>query len=324
MAPALREEERPAMLSLVIPVYKNEGSLPALLTELAALSERISCEAVFVVDGSPDRSFEYLRDHVSEHRLRWQILALSRNFGSFSAITAGMAAGQGEFFSFLAADLQEPPALIEDFHRILTNGEADVVFGRRAGRDDPLQSRLLSHAFWTLYRKLVNGDIPDGGVDIFACNRAVRDSIVSLHEQNTSLVGLLFWVGFRRAFVDYRRRERQHGRSGWTFRRKLNYFLNSFFSFTSLPITFLSTLGVLGMSISALLALIVLAARLSGGIAVPGYTATVLTVIFFGGLNSLGLGILGEYVWRSFQNSQGRPNYLVRMSLSGNQREQSH
>lgn len=311
------------LLTIVVPVYRNRATLPALLDVLAGIAQRIPCEFVFVVDGSPDTSFEFLREELPRRPFASQLLLLSRNFGSFAAIAAGMAAGRGELFSFLAADLQEPPELVLESYRLLASGEKDIVFGNRIGREDSVSSRLFSAGFWWLYRRLVNRDIPPGGVDIFSCTRAVRDAVLQLQEQGSSLVGLLFWVGFRRGFVDYARRRRTEGKSGWSFSKRLNYFLDSFFSFTSLPIKCLTGLGVLGILASVGFGAVVLFARLSGYITVPGYSATILTVIFFGGLNSLGLGIIGEYVWRGFRNTQRRPAYIVSCRLAGDGRPPS-
>lgn len=146
---------------------------------------------------------------------------------------------------------------------------------------------------------------------MFACTREFRDRLLSLPESNTSLVGLIFWLGFRRAEVPYVRLPRKHGRSAWSLRRRFKYLLDSALAFSDLPIKLMETTGLLGMFISLNLGAAVIWAKATGRIQVPGYAATVLTVMFFGGLNSFSLGLLGEYVWRSFENSKGRPGYIV-------------
>jgi hypothetical protein len=197
------------------------------------------------------------------------------------------------------------------------------VVGIRAGRSDPLPARLASVAFWWLYRRLVQSEVPPGGVDVFGCNATFRQHLLALRERNTTLVGLVFWLGFRRAEVSYVRGERRHGRSAWSLGRRIRYLLDSGFAFSDLPVRLMSLAGVIGMLLSVVLAAIVFFARLRGEIPVPGYTATVLTVMFFGGLNSLGIGILGEYIWRTFENSKGRPTYVVAASheFSGSNRQ---
>jgi len=301
------------MLSLVIPVYRNAENLPRLFTELEQLASRlpVALEVVFVVDGSPDASIDILRSRLSGWPVRSQLLELSRNVGSFAAIAAGLAAGRGDYFAVMAADMQEPPELIVEFDRRLRSGSCDVVLGTRATRADPLLSRLGSGLFWWAYRRWVQREIPKGGVDIFGCSRQVRDEVRELKEGNSSLIGLLFWVGFRRELVAYHRRPRPSGRSAWTLTKKLRYLSDSVFNFTDLPVRLLFRIGSFGTLASIVGGAIILLAKLSGQITIPGYTATTLIVVFFGTLNCLGLGIIGGYVWRTLENTKGRPNYLI-------------
>jgi polyisoprenyl-phosphate glycosyltransferase len=301
------------MFSLIIPVYRNEGSIPALMEALEELNQSLAgdLEAVLVVDGSPDRSLELLTAALPQATFLSQLLVLSRNFGSFSAITAGLARARGSLFAIMAADLQEPLELILEMRNQLETGQYDVVVGTRAKREDPLVNRVLSVCFWKLYRILVQREIPSGGVDVFGCTREFREHLLVLRESNTTLVGLIFWLGFRRGEVSYHRKARQHGKSAWSFARKLRYLLDSAFAFSDLPVRLLSFVGILGIILSVVLTIVVIFAKWSGEIAVPGYSATALLIIFFGGLNSLGLGLIGEYVWRTFENTKGRPAYLV-------------
>lgn len=301
------------MFSLIIPVYRNEGSIPSLVETLEELNSRMAgdLEAVLVVDGSPDRSLELLTEALPKAAFSSQLLILARNFGPFPAITAGLANARGSLFATMAADLQDPPELVEQIRHKLETGEYDVVVGTRARRKDPLVSRMLAATFWKLYKLLVQREIPSGGVDVFGCTREFREHLLALPERNTMLVGLIIWLGFRRGEVSYSRRPRQHGQSAWSFTRKLRYLLDSTFAFSDLPVRLLSLVGLLGIMLSVLLASIVVFAKLSGRIALPGYSATVLLVMFFGGLNSLGLGVIGEYVWRTFENTKGRPAYVI-------------
>jgi glycosyltransferase involved in cell wall biosynthesis len=268
-------------------------------------------EAVFVIDGSPDRSFELLAEALPGASFAAKLIAHSRNFGSFAAIRTGLCACSGDYMAAWAADLQEPPSLMLDFVAKLAGDDCDVVVGTRASRTDPAFSRFASSLFWRLYRSLINRDIPSGGVDVFGCNRRFRDELVRLPETNSSLVGLIFWLGFRRAEVRYDRQPRQHGKSAWSLRRKLDYLLDSVFSFTDRPVKILIALGLIGVLLALVMGAVVIAARLVGDIELPGYAATVLIVLFFGGLNALGLGIVGTYAWRGYENTKGRPLALV-------------
>jgi len=299
--------------SLVIPVYNNADTLPRLLPACEGLWVQLArdLEVVFVVDGSPDASYRLLKEQLPNVRFASRLALLSRNFGSFSAIREGLRAANGRYFAVMAADLQEPPELVLSFFRALSEEPVDLVLGTRTSRADPLLSRLLSSLFWWVYRTVIEPQMPRGGVDVFGCNREFRDRLLALPESNSSLVGLLFWLGYRRKLISYARQPRLTGKSGWTFKKKLKYLFDSLFAFSDLPIRLLAFFGGLGLVASALVSVIVLIAKLLGLVAVPGYAATVLIVAFFSALNSFGLGVIGSYVWRTFENTKGRPLAIV-------------
>jgi len=306
------------MLSLVIPVYKNEANLVRLFSELEALAARLPgpLEVVFVVDGSPDASLQILRDRLPSWPVRSQLVALSRNFGSFPAIAAGLHYGRGQYFAAIAADLQEPPELVLEFYRLLKEDEADVVFGHRTGRADGWFSQVASGGFWWLYRQFVVKDMPPSGIDVFGCTRQVRDRLVELKEVNTNLIALLLWLGFRRAFVPYERRPRREGRSAWTIPKKFRYAIDSVLSFTDLPIKALLALGLLGTTAACLAGVTVFVEWLTGDTPVHGYTSLMLVISFFGGLTALGLGIIGQYLWLALQDARARPAFVVKSAWS--------
>jgi len=305
------------MLSIVIPVYRNEESIHELIealnkvTNIALRGHHEKTEVVFVVDGSPDNCHQLLEQTLCRAAFSSKLLLHSRNFGSFAAIRTGLLAASGDYFAVLAADLQEPPELVLAFLDKLKNDACDVVVGCRENRDDPTFSRIASNTFWRLYKKFVIPEIPEKGVDIFGCNKTFRDHLVSFEEANTSLIGLIFWLGFKRTYINYTRVARKHGESAWTLKKKINYLFDSIFSFTDMPIRVLTLFGILGIGISTLFAFIIVIAKIFGSIVVPGYAATVLTIMFFGGINSLGLGIVGAYSWRTFENTKRRPLAVV-------------
>jgi glycosyltransferase involved in cell wall biosynthesis len=301
-------------LSLVVPVYKNAASIPALLDAIAGIARRVpgELEAVFVVDGSPDDSHPLLTRLLPDAPFRSVLVELSRNFGSFGAIRQGLLVASGDQFAVMAADLQEPPELIEEFFKILVSGAADVVLGERVGRADPRMTRASSDLYWRSYRRLVQKEMPPGGVDVFGCNKAVRDALLSMNESHSSLVGLLVWSGFQRATVPYERREREHGKSSWTFRKRVSYMLDSAFSFTDLPIRILLVSGFVGIALMLLASIAVLFGWFLDVIEVPGYTPLILAVLNSAALVVFSLGILGSYLWRTYENTKGRPLVLVR------------
>lgn len=300
--------------SLVVPVYGNESTIDDLVAAIGGIAARLDgpFEAVFVVDGSRDASAERLAAALPGQPYESSIVSLSRNFGSFPATRAGLEIARGEYLAVMAADLQEPPELIDEFFRILVADEADIVVGERTGRDDPLAGRVSSSLFWWVFRRVVQPEMPAGGVDVFGCSRAVGTALLGMTEANSSLVGQLIWMGFRRTSVPYERRARPSGSSAWTFSKKARYMADSIFSFTDLPIRLLLGTGVLGTIGTLLASLFVLIGWATNHIEVPGYTPLMLVVLFSTGAILSGLGIIGSYVWRTYENTKQRPITLVR------------
>ena len=301
------------LYSLVIPVYKNADSLEIILNQVKKINKNLNnkLEVLFIVDGSPDLSEEFLMQNLTNTTIKSKLIVLSRNFGSFSAIIAGIKIASGEYFAVMAADLQDPPEIIIKFFKILSKKKTDIILGVRSSREDPLLTKLFSNIFWSFYRKFVQKEMPKGGVDIFGFNKKFRDQLITLDEKNTSLVGLIFWLGFKRSFIKYKRLKRRFGKSSWTFEKKYNYFLDSIFSFSELPIRFIQAIGAIGLVFSISVGSLVLIAKTFGQINVPGYTATVLLIMFFGFLNILSISIVAGYVYRAYENTKNRPKYVV-------------
>ncbi len=303
----------PISHTLIIPIYRNQEFLPEVLQAVRQIADQTTgeLEAIFVIDGSPDNSEAWLCEHLPAFTVATQLIALSRNFGSFTAVRTGLAAARGDFIAVMAADLQEPPELVVEFFKSLAQGH-DVAIGTRSARDDPAVSQLSARLYWRLYRFLVQPEIPASGVDVFAVSRRARDALLQLDEAHSSLIAQLFWIGFSRVQVPYQRRARKYGSSGWTWRKKAAYLLDSVFSFTAIPITLLMIIGFAGTVGFMLLGVALLGARLLHLVVVPGYTAIMVTLLFSASLILLGLGIVGSYVWRAYENTKRRPLGLVR------------
>lgn len=297
------------MMSLIIPVYRNEESILDLVDVIRTLNQKLKneLEAVFVVDGSPDGCFELLQKTLPSQKFRSKVILLSRNFGAFMAIRTGLQFSTGKYFAVMAADLQEPPELVLEMAHILKNEPVDVVVGARENRADPILSRITSRIFWNFYRRYVVPEIPPGGVDIFACNQIFRDKLLTLDERHSSLIAQIFWLGFRRKCISYIRQKRQHGKSAWTFRKKMHYMMDSVFSFTDLPIRLLIKIGAGGSIVAGIFGIVIIIAKMYDMIKVPGYTMIMLTIIFSGCCNLLALGIVGSYAWRTYENTKNRP-----------------
>lgn len=311
-----------SMFSLIIPVYKNEGSIEALLEAIKTLSTKLDnpLEVVFVIDGSPDKSFEKLSKNLGKYvsNYKSKLICLSKNFGAIAAVKAGLAQASGKYFAVMAADLQEPIELIQSFFKTLATEDIDIVFGTRTRRNDPAISKFLASMYWKLYKKFIIKEMPAGGVDIFGCNLLVRDQIIKLDEAHSSLVGLLMWVGFRRKHIDYVRLARQHGKSAWTFSKKLKYLSNSIFAFSNLPIRIITMLGVFATAMAVIWSAIIIYNKLFDHILVPGYAATLLAIVFFTGINMFSLGLVGSYVWRTYENSKMRPQHIIMLEKEFN------
>lgn len=298
--------------SLIIPVFRNEENVSTLLAALEELAQKVQAlEVVFVVDGSPDRSAEALAKGLTRASYAWQLIELSRNFGSFAAIRQGLALASGRYFAVMAADLQEPPCLIQRFFIELNKGDWDLIVGVRASRADPPVAKFLSQLYWRLYRIFVMREVPAGGVDVFGCNQAFREALLNLEERSSFLIGQLFWLGFRRHEIEYERLARKAGKSAWKFQRRLRYMLDSVFAFSDLPISLLLWLGALGTVAAGTSTVVVTSAWMLGLIKVRGYMPIMLAILFFGSLLVFGQGIIGCYVWRIAENTKKRPLSII-------------
>ena len=306
------EPDKDIQFSLVVPIFKNEQNIPDLLDAVARLAAGLQgFEFIAVIDGSPDHSAKLLAEALNVAPYRWQLIELSRNFGSFAAIRQGLALARGKYLAVMAADLQEPPELICDFFALLSADQCDVAVGVRVARADSLATSFGSKLYWRLYRMAVMRSIPAGGVDVFACNRRFVTALLELEESNSFLVGQLFWVGFRRVEVPYERRARVVGRSAWDFRKRVKYMLDSIFAFSDLPIMLLLWGGAVGAVVSVLVSFAVIVSWLMGFIDVRGYAPTILAIMFFGSLMVLGQGLVGCYIWRVFENTKKRPLSII-------------
>lgn len=298
--------------SIIVPVYNNEETVCALIDRLNDLSQAFASQlqVIFVIDGSPDQTYAKLKEHITRRTFDAEIIQLSRNFGPYNAIRMGLQAARGPYFATMAADLQEPAELCVKFFETLRAGDADIVIGQRIGREDPFTKKVLANCFWGIYRKFIQKSMPRYGMDMFGCTTQVRDTILQMDEANSSLYGLVVWLGFRRKDIPYMRLKRHSGKSGFSFGRSLRYMLDSIFSFTDLPITFLLVTGIAGSFLSLFFGVYVLIMRLLGYIPTAGYTPIILSITFSTSLLLLGLGIIGMYVWRTFENTKRRPLFI--------------
>jgi glycosyltransferase involved in cell wall biosynthesis len=300
-------------VSIVVPVYKNEGSIEHLLNRISEVSTAVtgSVEAVFVVDGSPDKSLEVLRSSLPRDGFDAKVLLLSRNFGAFSAIRAGLREARGEATVVMAADLQEPTSLILDMLGIVQRDEADVAVGVRQSRKDGVVSRTLSAVFWKVFNRVSSLELPRGGVDIFALSRSARETLNSFEESSTSLIGLIYWMGFRRQEVPYHRVERQVGKSSWSLQKRINYAKDSITAFSEFPLSVFLWSGVIGAVVSLVFALIGAFQYMFTSDHQSQREITAIGLLFVASYLMAGLGIIGTYLWRLAENVRNRPDSIT-------------
>ena len=261
-------------------------------------------------DGSGDASYEVLCQFTQADP-RARIIKLSRNFGSNSAILAGMSYASGDCVGVIAADLQDPPETLEQMFACWENGHK-VVFAIRDGRKgDPWPTRLFSGFFNWLFKKFVYPNFSPQGIGFFLIDRQVVDVVLRCEEKNAHLIGLILWTGFSPKTVVYDRIERPYGKSRWSFGRKIKYFIDAFTSFSYLPIRLTSLLGLILASMGIIYTLVILIARVFGEIQVSGWAALMVVLLVVSGMQLVMLGVIGEYLWRSLDNGRKRPVFIV-------------
>lgn len=303
----------PARLSIVVPVYFSEPNIPDTVPQLLALRDGlgdVELELVFVDDRSEDRSLELLREWQARYPDVIQVLRLSRNFGSMAAILAGIEAATGDCIGVIAADLQDPPELFLEMVQHWQRG-TKVVFAVRSDRDESAMQKFFSNSYYALMRRYALKGYPSGGFDCFLIDRQVGAEIVRIGEKNTNLMSLIFWLGFAPVMIPYVRRARLKGKSRWTFSKKVKLFIDSFVAFSYAPIRFLSLFGAAVALSSFVYAGVVFIAWLVRGIPVQGFASLVILLAFTAGVQMLMLGILGEYLWRTLDETRRRPAYVV-------------
>jgi glycosyltransferase involved in cell wall biosynthesis len=310
--PAASAHDR-GCISVIVPVYYNAGSLPALADALTAVETELGrrglgLQLVFVDDGSKDESFAELMK-IKARRSATTVVRLTRNFGSVAAIRTGLRYVTGDAFAFLAADLQDPPELIVTMADQWLAGRKFVI-AERETRTDPLMSRAFSRIYYVMLRRLVLPGYPAGGFDLALMDRAMlqplRDSAKSAF-----LPLLAYWLGFQPTVLRYERRPRLHGRSRWTLGKKFRAFLDVMLGFSVTPIRAISAVGVIVSLASFIYGAAVIVAALVGDIPVPGFPTLAALVTFLLGIIILMLGVIGEYLWRVFDETNRRPEAVV-------------
>ena len=299
-------------VSIIIPVYYNEDNLRPLYADIKEkFIEKIDYdyEIIMVNDGSEDNSYKIICELAEEdHNIR--PISLSRNFGSHAACLCGLSNATGDCAVIKAADLQEPTELLHDMVESWKSGN-NVVLACREERDESKSKVGFANMYYWLVRKTSLPNMPKNGFDIYLLDRKVVDVIEKLDEKNSAITGQILWSGFRTGIVYYKRKAREIGTSKWTLKKKIRLVSDTLFSFSTLPIRLLEIVGVISFLIGIIWTIVVLIAKLTGNIPVSGYTTLLIWNIISFSVTMLSMGILGEYLWRSFDASRKRPPYII-------------
>lgn len=316
----MNESIHPVLLSLVAPCYNEESVISRTHAEVTATLgglPGVELELVYVDDGSTDATADILAD-IAARDPRVAVVTLSRNFGHQAAVTAGLEHARGDAVAVIDADLQDPPQVVAEMLKRWREG-FDVVYAVRTKRKETAWKRFAYSGFYRLLTRLASVDIPQDSGDFSLMDRAVVDRLNSLPERNRFVRGLRAWVGFRQTSLAYERRARAAGKSHYTLRSLVRLAFDGLFNFSTAP---LSAVFALGLAISGLSAAAILFffffkfSRVSfmGHTAegLPGYTSLILSLFFFGGVQLICLGVIGEYIGRIYQEVKFRPLYLTR------------
>lgn len=299
-------------LSIIIPVYYNEMNIPSLYEDISKnllKSFKDDYEIIMVDDGSKDNSYLEMQK-LAKRDKNIKLVKLSRNFGSHAAVLAGMSHATGDCITVKAADLQEPVEIILEMYNKWLEGN-NVVLAVRKDREEPLSQKLFANFYYNVLRKFGLKNMPKGGFDCFLIDKKVAKNLCEMKEKNTTLMGQIIWCGYKTASIYYVRKKRTAGKSKWTFGKKVKLFVDSIIGFSYIPIRMITVIGTLFFMVSVIWILVLLLTKILGGIAVSGWTSLMILNLFSSGLIMIILGILGEYLWRNFDETRKRPPFIV-------------
>lgn len=299
-------------VSIVIPVYYNEENLKPLYEDLKKKFIDVidyDYEIVMVNDGSKDNSYAVMQE-LAQRDKNIKIVSLSRNFGSHAAILCGLERCTGDCAVVKAADLQEPTELVLQMIDSWKRGN-NVVLAVRKDREESFSTKLFANTYYWMVKKAALSNMPQGGFDVYLLDRKVIQVLLSLDERNSALTGQILWSGFKTEEIPYVRLEREIGTSKWTLKKKIRLVADTLFSFSTLPITVVSLVGAISFIGALLWGIVVLVFKLMGLIQVSGWTTLFIFNLFSFGMIMVTLGILGGYLWRTFDASRNRPTYIV-------------
>ena len=303
-------------ISTIIPCYNEQEALPYLLEEIRRVADNMStahdvtCEFLFVNDGSKDKTLDILRQAArQDERVRY--ISFSRNFGKEAAMYAGLKNATGDYVAIMDADMQDPPSLLPEMYAALLSGEYDSVATRRVDRkgEPPIRS-FFARCFYKIINRISDADIVDGARDFRLMKRQMVDAIVSMGEYNRFSKGIFGWVGFRTKWLPYENVERVAGETKWSFWKLFKYSLQGIIAFSTAPLAIASVLGIVLCLAAFLMIAVIVVKTLAYGDPVGGPSLACI-ILFLGGIQLLSIGILGQYLAKTYLETKHRPIYIV-------------
>lgn len=303
------------LLSIVVPCYNEEESIPFFYDEVARLTDsmpQISFEMIFVDDGSKDKTLEVIKEFSKkDHRIKY--LSFSRNFGKEAALFAGLAHSAGDYVAILDADLQDPPSLLPQMLEYINNEGYDCVATKRSTRtgESPVRS-FFAKVFYRIINKISNTEIVDGARDFRLMRREVVDAILQMPEYNRFTKGIYSWIGFRTKWIAYENIERVAGKTKWSFWKLFLYSIEGIVAFSTTPLIIASVIGLLFFLIALIAIVFIVYRTLVWGDPVAGWPALACFIFLVGGIQLFCLGIIGQYLAKTYMETKKRPIFLIR------------
>lgn len=314
--------ERKEKISVVVPCYNEQEVLHYFYNELVKVMDKtenemeenteISFEIIFVNDGSKDKTLEVMQK-LAEKDERVKYLSFSRNFGKESAILAGFRHATGDYVCMMDADLQDPPSLLPEMYKILKdNKEYDSVATRRVSRDgEPPIRSFFARLFYKIMNKISDTELMDGARDYRLMSRQFVDSLLELKEYNRFSKGLFGWVGYKTKWIEYKNIERAAGETKWSFFKLLLYAIDGVVAFSTVPLAVVSLIGMLMLFVSVIVIILIIIKTLVFHDPTSGWPSLVCIITFIGGLQIFCLGVIGQYLSKTYLETKDRPRYII-------------
>ncbi len=301
-------------ITIVVPCHNEQEALPFFyeeITRVAALMPQVDLEVLMVDDGSKDNTLQEMR-RLSELDQRFHYLSFSRNFGKEAAMYAGLKHAKGDFVAIMDADLQDPPALLPEMYKAVTEEGYDSVATRRVTRkgEPPIRS-FFARMFYKLMNRISATDIVDGARDYRLMNRKFVNALLSMSEVNRFSKGLFGWVGFKTKWLAFENVERVAGETKWSFWKLFKYSIEGIVAFSTAPLVLSSLLGLICCALAFFFVVFIVVRKLLFGDPVDGWASTISIMLFLGGIQMLGIGILGQYLSKTYLETKNRPIYII-------------